>query len=137
MRDSVEIMLGGAMYSLRPTWGAYAEIEARTGLSLRALWFKFSTGDIKLSEMSAIIVAGMKANAGEMNISEQAAMRSIFDAGPWWDHEDGLSSKLISYLEALGWTPEQREKIQAEVEAENQAKTSSAKSSPSVPPSMG
>lgn len=126
MRETVEIILGGATYSLRPTWTAYAEIEARTGSSIRSLWYRFATGDIKLSEMSAVLLAGMKAFDAERNIGEQAVTRAIFDAGPWWDQEDGISSRLVEYLEALGWTPEQREKIKAEVAAESRETASSA-----------
>lgn len=126
MRESVQVNLGGAVYQLLPTWGAYAEIESRTGSSIRALWYKFATGDVKLSEMTTILVAGMKASDPNMNISENAAMRSIFEAGPWWDQEDGVNVKLIQYLEALGWTPEQREKIEAEEEKQRTAKAPSA-----------
>lgn len=126
MRDVVEVQLGGAVYSLRPTWGAYAEIESRTGTSIRALWYRFATGDVKLAEMATILTAGMKAYDPSANIGEQAALRAIFDAGPWWDQQDGIGTRLIEYLEALGWSPEQREKIQAEVEKEAMERARSA-----------
>lgn len=126
MREFVEVQLGGATYTLLPTWGAYAEIESRTGHSIRSLWFRFATGDVKLSEMATILVAGMKANGTDINVGENKAMEAIFEAGPWWDQADGINSRLIEYLEKLGWTPEQREKIQAEVEQASEAKTPSA-----------
>lgn len=126
MRDVIEVQLGGMVYSLRPTWGAYAEIESRTSTSIRALWYRFATGDVKLAEMATILTAGMKAYDPAANIGEQAALRAIFEAGPWWDQADGIGTRLIEYLEALGWSPEQREKIQAEVEKEATERARSA-----------
>lgn len=126
MREVVEVQLGGAVYSLLPTWGAYAEIESRTGSSIRSLWYRFATGDVKLTEMAVILTAGMKAQDPGANIGEQAALRAIFEAGPWWDQDDGLLRKLIDYLEALGWTPEQRGKIEAELQKEMASRAASA-----------
>lgn len=135
MRESVTIMLGGSSYELRPTWSAYADIEARTGKSIRNLWISIASGDIKLIELGIIVAAGIKAADPSKNVGEQQAMRSIYEAGTWWDQEDGVSTTILKYLESLGWTPEQLEKIKAEVEAETRAKASSAKSSPSARPS--
>lgn len=135
MRESVEIFLSGVPYQLRPTWSAYAEIESRTGRSIRALWMAIASGDAKLTELTAIVVAGMKAADSTMNIGEQAAMRAIYESGVWWDQDDGVSLKIVEYLEALGWTPEQREKIVAEIESMNKRVGPSAGSTPSAPQS--
>lgn len=135
MRESIEIMLGGVPYQLRPTWAAYAEIESRTGRSIRSLWVSIASGDVKLAELSAIVVAGMKASDSSMNIGEQATMRAVFDEGVWWDQEDGVALKVVEYLEVLGWTPEQREKIAAEIDKMNERAEPSAESSPSAQPS--
>lgn len=135
MRESVNIMLGGSSYELRPTWSAYADIEARTGKSLRSLWVGIASGDVKLIELGIIVAAGIKAADPSINVGEQQAMRSIYESGTWWDQEDGISTKIMKYLEVLGWTPEQLEKIKAEVEAEQKAKASSVRSSPSAQPS--
>ena len=116
MRDTVSIMFGGAVYQLRPTWQAYAEIESRTGKSLRALWISIASGDVKLMELATVVMAGMKAADPNMNLSESATMRALFDAGVWWDQDEGIALKVAEYLEMLGWTPEQREKIKAEIE---------------------
>lgn len=116
MRESVTIMLGGEPHALRPTWAAYAEIESRTGRSIRQLWIGVASGDIKLSEMAAVVVAGMKAEDPTRNIGEQQTMRALYESGTWWDKDDGVAMKVVEYLEALGWTPEQREKIKAEIE---------------------
>lgn len=121
MRESIDILLNGAAYQLRPTWGAYAEIESRTGRSIRELWIAIANGSIKLSEMAAILVAGMKASDPGMNIGEHKAMQALYESGTWWDQDDGAAIKVAEYLESLGWTPEQRKKIQAEIEKTNKA----------------
>lgn len=136
MRESLEIMLGGVPYQLRPTWAAYAEIESRTGKSIRQLWVGIASGEVKLSELAAIVVAGMKAASdGSQNIGEQKVMQAVYEAGTWWDQEGGIAIRIAEYLEILGWTPEQREKIKAEIDKMNQRAVPSAESSPSAPPS--
>lgn len=114
MRDGVDIRLGGVDYSLLPTWQAYSDIEARTGKSLRSLWIALLTSQLELRSMAVIVCAGMRASDASRNIGEDAAARAIFDEGTWWDLEDGIGRRILDYLEALGWTPDQRGKIKAE-----------------------
>lgn len=88
--------------------------------------------------MAIVVVAGMRASPSSegKNITEDAAMRAIFDEGTWWDMEDGVGRAILDYLEALGWTPEQRGKIEAE-RKRMEAATPSADSSHIAPQAMG
>lgn len=83
--------------------------------------------------MAIIVVAGMKASSSAGNISEDAAMRALFDEGVWWDMEDGVGLAVLQYLEALGWTPEQRVKIEAERKRLEAETARSADYSPTAP----
>lgn len=133
MREVVTLRLGGVDQVLSPTWGAYADIEARTGKSIRQLWIALLTSSLELRHMAVIVCAGMRASDGGRNISEERTMQLIFESGVWWDLEDGIGPAIIAYLEALGWTPEQRGKIAAERERMEQ-ETPSAGYSPSAQP---
>lgn len=115
MREAVKIALGGTEFSLRPTWSAYGEIESRCG-PLNTLWRNLSIGNVTLQHMTVIVAAGIKAAGGSPDgrpVSEDAVSKRLFEQGPW---SDEVRVPILEYIEALGWTPEQRKKIQAETE---------------------
>lgn len=134
MREVARIRLGGVEHMLRPTWEAYADIEARTNFSIRSLWIRIAKGEATLRELAVIVAAGLKASdESGRTVSETKAMQLLFEDGPW---EDETLAPISEYLELLGWTPEQRKKIMAAVkELEQATQITSANSSPSVPPS--
>lgn len=53
VRGEVEIELGGKRYSLRPTYGALAEIENLTDAGLIKLAGRFQEGDIRIKDILA------------------------------------------------------------------------------------
>jgi hypothetical protein len=63
-RGEVEIELGGRRFVMRPTFQAIAEMEKQTGRGVIELLQSLSDGGLKVSELAAIITAGLKA-AGE------------------------------------------------------------------------
>ena len=63
-RGEVEIELGGRRFVMRPSFQAIAEMEKQTGRGLIELLQSLSDGGLKVSELAAIITAGLKA-AGE------------------------------------------------------------------------
>lgn len=63
-RGEVEIALAGRRFTLRPTFQAIAEIEKQTGCGLIELLQCLSGGGVKVSDLAAIITAGLRA-AGE------------------------------------------------------------------------
>lgn len=116
MREVVKIDLGGVEYSLRPTWSAYGEIESRCG-PLNTLWRNLSMANVSLQEMAIVVATGIKAAGGSPDgraVSEAAVSKRLFEQGPW---SEEVRVPILEYLESLGWTPEQRKKIQAEMES--------------------
>ena len=63
-RGEVEIALGGRRYVMRPSFAAIAEIETRTGQGVIGLARRLASGDIRVSDVAAIVTAGLRA-AGE------------------------------------------------------------------------
>lgn len=123
MRELVKITLGGSEHFMRPTWEAYGEIESRCG-PLNALWRSIGFGTATLKDLATVVTVGMRA-AGSVDgrkIDETAVSRRIYEAGPW---SDEVTGPILEFLESLGWTPEQRKKLAADLE-KNKAKTSSA-----------
>lgn len=113
MREVVSIVLGGVEHQLRPTWEAYGEIEARCG-PLFQLWQKVGLGGATLQEMAVIVAAGMRA-AGSVDgrkIDETSVGRRIYEVGAF---SDDVKLPILQFIEALGWTPEQRKKLEAEI----------------------
>ena len=66
-------------YLLRPTFQAMAEIEGATGLGLDRLAQRFLAGDFAVSEVAAVIAAGLKAADGPDDPDEVGAL--IFHRG--------------------------------------------------------
>ena len=136
MRELVKITLGGAEHNLRPTWEAYGEIEARCG-PLNGLWQSVGYGTATLAQMAAIVTIGLRA-AGSLDgrkIDEATVSQRLYEAGPW---SNEVRVPITEYLESLGWTPDQRKKLQAEADriAGNPSASSPASSS-SPPASTG
>lgn len=114
MRRTVVISLGGVKISMAPTLRAMEAIESRIA-PLRVIYGQVMTGQASLEAMAYIIATGMREHAeyrGE-KVSEANCAQMIFDAGPF---SEDVITPLADFLAELGWTPEQREKIAAEME---------------------
>jgi hypothetical protein len=87
-RGEATIMLGGAEYTLRPTFDALAEMEQKTGSSIVTLMqrflredqggtFSFSAGDVR-----AVIAAGIRASGTPVptNLGELILKAGLFKA---------------------------------------------------------
>ncbi len=108
MRELVVFTLDGAKIPLRPTFEAYGAIEARFG-NMRQVYTTVVTGFASLEVLSGIIKIGSD-EAGE-TFGEDAIQRRIYANGAF--HEDTILP-VADFLASLGWTPEQRKKIQAD-----------------------
>ena len=64
-RGEVEVMLGGARYTLRPTFEALCEIEDRTGLGLVELARRFWEGRFGARQLAVVLWAGIRAAGGD------------------------------------------------------------------------
>lgn len=127
MREVVHIKLGGAQYLLRPTFEAYGDIEARLGKALRPIYTAVVTGTATLHEMSQIVHVGLLQVDGQgvddltgQPISVDAIAKRLYEQGAW---SEDVIGPLADFLAALGWTPDQRKKIAAEVDRQEKAET--------------
>ena len=116
MRQPVKIELEGIEHQLLPTFDAYANIEGRCG-ALRSLYQRVMTGQVTLVEMGIIVAEGMKAN-GVKNVDEKAAQLRLFATGPF---SDPVIEALGHFIAALGWTPEQKKKLDELIAAQEAA----------------
>jgi hypothetical protein len=107
---------------MRPTFGAYGDIEARIG-SLRQAYSNVMTGIATLRDMAIIVTIGLKAHGedGQREFSEDKTAKLLFDEGAW---SDDVIASIADFLAALGWTPEQRKKIAAEVQRQEERERS-------------
>lgn len=112
MREVVKIRLGASECLMRPTYAAYGEIEARLG-ALRQVYTQVMTGGATLASLAAIVTIGMKqVDQGDgRQVEEQKVAKLIYEAGPW---SDDVLVPIGELLASLGWTPEQKGKIEAE-----------------------
>lgn len=118
MREVIKIKLGGAEHAMRPTFEAYGDIEAQLG-ALRPLYTQVITGSASLSALATIVAIGMRQveRSDGRAVEESTVARRIYDQGVWSDEVIIATSE---FLAALGWTPEQRKKIEAEAEKQDQ-----------------
>ena len=80
-RGEVELSVGGEARVMRLTLGALAELEARLECgSLIELIARFETGGFKVSDLVALLTAGL--NGGGWKISEAGLLQSNIDGGP-------------------------------------------------------
>jgi hypothetical protein len=80
-RGEVELSVGGEARVMRLTLGALAELEARLECgSLIELIARFETGGFKVSDLIALLAAGL--NGGGWKISEAGLLESSIDGGP-------------------------------------------------------
>ncbi|REF69649.1 hypothetical protein E3U25_18750 [Paracoccus versutus] len=114
MREIIKIRLGASDCLMRPTFAAYGDIETRLG-PLRPLYTQILTGSGTLAALACIVTVGMRqTDQGDgRQVDEQKVAKMIFEAGPW---SDDVIIPIGEYLAALGWTPEQKGKIEAEAE---------------------
>lgn len=119
MREVVKIELGGAVKLMRPTFAAYGDIEARTGQPLRTVYTSIVTGSATLQTMADVVMVGMEQVEGQetdprtgVKISAEAIAERLYENGAWSDEVIG---PISDFLAALGWTPDQRKKIAAEL----------------------
>lgn len=122
MREAVQITFGRQVYLLRPTFAAYGDIEARLG-SLRTVYTTVASGTATLEAMAFVAYVGMNQVDGQkadpktgIAITEEGVAMGIFENGAW-DLEATIKP-LSDFLAALGWTPEQRKKIDAGMDEE-------------------
>lgn len=117
MRPVIEIRLGGALHSMRPTFKAYGDIEAKLSLTIRELYSKASVGVLSLYEMGEIVSIGMSEflseQEGARGVDAEKTRKMLYEQGTW---DEALIISITDYLASLGWTPEQRKKITAEIE---------------------
>lgn len=123
MREVVRIRLGASECLMRPTYAAYGEIEARLG-ALRQVYTQVLTGTATLSMLACVVTIGMQqVDQGDgRKVEEQKVAKLIYEAGPW---SDEVLIPIGEFLAALGWTPDQKKKIEAEADRVKKA-TSSA-----------
>lgn len=122
MRESTNIVLGGAAYIMRPTFAAYGDIESRLGQKLRQVHTSVFSGLASLDEMAKIVHIGISQEDGQLvdqrtgiEITPDGIAEAIYENGAF-DLEMTIQP-LTAYIASLGWTPEQRKKIEAEAEA--------------------
>ncbi len=60
-RGEVEVKLAGRTWTMRPAFGALAEIEGRTGLGIAAVVQRFTEGRFGIDDVAAVIAAGIGA----------------------------------------------------------------------------
>ncbi len=60
-RGEVDITLLGESWTLRPTFGALAEIEDATGLGLAAVVQRFASGAFGIADVAIVLREGMRA----------------------------------------------------------------------------
>lgn len=122
MREISKIRLGAAECLLRPTFAAYGDIEARLG-PLRVIYTQVLTGGASLQALAAIVTIGMQQiDQGDgRKVDEQKVAKLIFEAGVW---SDDVLIPIGEFLASLGWTPEQKKKIEAEAEKLTKATSS-------------
>ncbi len=60
-RGEVEVGLGGKTWTMRPAFGALAEIEGVTGLGIAAVVKRFTEGRFGIDDVAAVIAAGIRA----------------------------------------------------------------------------
>ncbi len=77
---------------MRPSFKAVCEIERTTGVSVAALAKRFLQGDVKISELAAIVTAGLR-EAGEPATYEKVG-ELVFEAG--------MDNVLLQVLDYLG-----------------------------------
>ena len=75
----VAIELGGKTYVMRPSFKAVCEIEQVTGVGIAALAARLLNGEEKVSEIAAVITAGLR-EAGEPATFEKVG-EMVFEAG--------------------------------------------------------
>lgn len=78
-RGEILLVLAGASYVLRPSFGTLLALEGDLGLGLLALARKFAAGDFTLSELAAVIGAGIKGAGGNVpeNLGEMIARQGV------------------------------------------------------------
>ena len=120
MRELTKITLGGAEKLMRPTFAAYGDIEARIG-PLRGVYTSVATGTATLEQMAIIVFVGMSQVDDQRrdertgaDITIEAIAERIYENGPW--SEESIEP-VVEYLASLGWTPDQRKKIAADLKA--------------------
>jgi hypothetical protein len=92
-RGEVSITLDGASYVLRPSFEAIVEIEERLGLSIVAIVRKTAeTSDIRMTEIGAIVAAGIRAHGREADDPLMAAVTNDRIGRLCW--QEGLMSVL-------------------------------------------
>lgn len=65
-RGEISLVLAGASFMLRPSFGALMALEAELGMGLLSLAKRFANGDFSLGELAAVISAGIKGAGGEV-----------------------------------------------------------------------
>ncbi len=60
-RGEVDITLLGKTWTLRPTFGALAEIEDATGMGLAAIVQRFASGAFGIADVAIVLREGMRA----------------------------------------------------------------------------
>ena len=75
----IEIELGGRRFVMRPSYKAVCEIEEATGVGVPALAARVMNGQEKLTEIAAIVTAGLRAAGEPASFGKVGEM--IFAAG--------------------------------------------------------
>lgn len=121
MREVVNLTLGRTQIALRPTFEAYGDIESRVGKPLREIYMAVFSGTAKLNEMAMIVHIGAAQIEGQLvdertgvSMSPDGIARALYEQGPW--DLDAVIQPIADYIASLGWTPEQRKKIEAEAD---------------------
>ena len=97
----VEIELGGKTFVMRPSFKAVCEIEQVTGVGIAALAARLLNGEEKVSEIAAVITAGLR-EAGEPATFEKVG-EMVFEAGI-----EKVLRPVIQFLTALMGDGEER-----------------------------
>ena len=118
VRGEIEVELAGKTWTMRPAFGALAEIEGRTGLGMAAVVKRFTEGVFGIDDLAAVIAAGIRAAHDdapdfesvkraivEEGFNEFAVVASEFLAGALAGGASGRTEGQAKKARAPGKTP--------------------------------
>ncbi len=81
LRGEVDVVLGAATYTMRPTFQAICELEAKIGCNLYQLALRFQEGQFTLQEITSIVWFGLRGVNTDLPFTYDALGNMIVQAG--------------------------------------------------------
>jgi hypothetical protein len=97
-RGEVEIRLAGKKHVMRPTFEALASIEDMTGRSLQVMGHAIQAGTIRASEISAVILCGIRAQNPDTDLTVADIGEAIMAEGGFAAVQQALVDFLADLL---------------------------------------